>query len=215
MSSETYWLAGGEYDLSAADLPHRLSAAGIRPIWIEEIHWVAPAGVALPDLGTAAPVCLWPPESQLQRLLHFSLSDLQTGALELALLGEINSDQVNFALLGSHQAAGRHNLLPRFRLTAIPYAPDLPGLPRLHFWHEWLEKMLLDPLDLAVVTAPGLPEQDLSAVFPNSKNLQLPRELRFLGRLHQFLAHLEQNSSQFGLLVDPTQPRTATLVERI
>lgn len=215
MNSETYWFAGGEYELMAAGLPHHLAAVGIQPAWIEEIHWVAPAGVALPDLGTPAPVCWWPPESRLHRLLHFSLSDLQTGVLELVLLAEIYADQVNFALLGSPPAAGRRNLLPRFRLTAIPNAPGIPGLPRLLFWRGWLEKMLLDPLDLAWVTAPDVAEQDLSSVFPNSKNLQTSQEYRFLGRLHQFLAHLDQNSSQLGLLIDTTHPRTATLVERI
>jgi hypothetical protein len=214
--SEVYWITGGEIKLPGDNISEELVAAGIRPGWIDEVHWISTQESRLPVFTENLPAYRWNVGAiTAHRLLHLLLSDLLTNSREIILLGEICASQVCFSLLGSPQAAGRYNLLPRFRLSDQPLMIEGNWDDRLSRWSQHLEGLLIEPPSIAWISAASLSETVQTGYFPNARLISPAPDAGLLTRLHLLLARLEETRTQAGLLVEEDGMASATLIERI
>ena len=214
--SEVYWIAGGEIKLPVANLSEELAAAGIRPGWIDEAHWISMDGSQPPEIHEALPTYRWPVNTfNAHRLLHFLISDLLSSGREILILGEIGLEQASFALLGDPKAAGRHNLLPRFRLSALPSFREDNSNNRLSRWSQHLEGLLIESHQIAWICAPGLSDPIPTASFPKAQSIITAPKAGLLNPLHLLVSHLEETRSPAGLLIENDPNACATLIERI
>ncbi len=215
--SEVYWIGGGQLSPPFNELTNNLSSTGIRPGWIDEAHWISADDLYLPEFEENLPSYRWPVRSQsAHRLLHLLLADLRSGSREILLLGERNPLNASYMLLGSPQAAGRHNLLPRFRLSDLPLVSEGGWNDCLSRWHQHIEGLLIESNSIAWVSAPGMPEALLENHFPEA-HLATPNAENngLLNQLHSLLARLEESRSSAALLIERDGLALATLIERL
>ena len=215
--SEVYWIGGGQLSLPFNELTNNLSSTGIRPGWIDEAHWISADDLNLPEFEENLPSYRWPVHSQsAHRLLHFLLADLRSGSREILLLGERNLLNASYMLLGSPQAAGRHNLLPRFRLSELPLVSEGGWDDCLGRWRQHIEGLLIEADNIAWVSAPGMPETLLVEHFPEARLAASTADNNgLLNQLHSLLARLEENRSSAALLIERDNLAVATLIERL
>lgn len=121
--SEVYFLSGGEILPDAHGMTGWLEQQGIKPVWLDEIHWLSTDPI--PEIQLPLPQVNWPVEGPTaHRLLHLIMDELLLGKKEMSLLVQSGGSSFYGMILGSPTALGRRNLLPKARLTglAVPKA---------------------------------------------------------------------------------------------
>jgi len=139
--TQVLWCAGGSVSLpqDRAEFPAAslawVTAAGIQPEWIDEIHWLTGG-------SRAGPAPRWPAKLSAftwadlplldHALLHAASHAILSGERGLVLLGEEEEDQVHLLVLCSEQAAAARGLSPaaalpaRFSITEAGGPESLP-----------------------------------------------------------------------------------------
>jgi hypothetical protein len=201
--SEIYWFVGGSGDPSAV-----LQRAGVRAAWLDEVHRLDP-GEPLNLIGLNAPWFAWDARSPADhKLLLLASSQLLAASRRLILLLQGDS----CVLLGSPEAVGRYNLLPKARLLAHYESGSEPPLA------DWLAAVLTDQPDPEGEPPPAPGLIALAGDAPVASELPLPalEAAPLLAALNQLVMAL-QSGDPAGLLVSlpAAGPRLATRVERI
>jgi hypothetical protein len=247
MMSEAFWVAGAEYRFTPEDpkgafvlqkagavLYECLSRAGIKPDWVDEIHWVFGFEVMPPANQSASvqnnpgflPGFIWRPQDDLVHyLFHAIVRGILAEDLHLVCLCELDDRGVSVMCLASHTAVGRYNLNPcagmawRFALSL-----QMAG-EQLDPWLDLKPRVQKSPIDpaavacLAVVGAEGLAAENVDLAFPNAKRISREAEspAGIVSTVENLVHTLGKSRGQYGLLVSASKAGTilGTLFERI
>lgn len=140
--TQVLWCAGGSVPLpqDRADFPAAslawVSAAGIQPAWIDEIHWLtggSRSGPA-PRWPARLPAFTWADLPLLDHaLLHAASHAILSGERGMVLLGEEEEEHAHLLVLCSEEAATSRGLAPaaalpaRFSITEAAGPESLPA----------------------------------------------------------------------------------------
>lgn len=214
--SDIFWITGISVEKTKLPLAvtEVLNAAGVRPAWVEQVHWIVEPDSQPENMsnGLFPVVFHWPRQILLTDfLLHDVCRSLMIREQNLALIAEEEGELVHFTVLCSPQSVGRYNLLPHAHiagwwtlpptgLSALPQKLEKSGYDLGCV--EWLagEQGLIEQAKLSFSGA-GLVDQGLSST---------------IGRLNQLIHRLDQEKCSHGLLIANALggPFLATLVER-
>lgn len=198
---DVFWL--GELSLQPDEFTTGLRALGLKAAWIQEVHVLGDAaGVPVNALYR------WPEEpATAHRLLHFACQALQSGDLDLLLLGSGS----RAAVLAAPRAAGRWNLTPRANLSArFSYPHGTPADEFLPALALRLAAAEIDAEQAACAVASGQFEFPLAPAFPTAEWLENDADVP--GQLNRLCAALETRQVNLGLLFSPG---LATVIERV
>jgi hypothetical protein len=206
--SEVYWVWGGEITTSG-ELSGLLQAqAGIRPAWIEEMHWLSAfagqSATAVDGFSASLPLFRWEmPGMQDHYLLQSVGRAVMLEHRDLVVIVEEKQAKLSALALASPRAVGRYNLLPHARLIFLPSIQIRPG-------HEPIDSAqtaagLLEPIQLPLDQVTWLAD---SGEWDGSGAL---------GSINELVNSLDINKGSNALLVSPTSFGVAlgTLLERI
>jgi hypothetical protein len=201
--SEVYWVCGGEIS-GATELIDLLQAqAGIRPSWVEELHWLAtaPAQTQNPEAGFPAslPFFQWEmPGMQDHFLLQAAGRAVMLEQRSLTVIVEAKQGKLAALALASPRAVGRYNLLPHARLVFLP-SLQLSEPPEQSAVH------LLEPVQLSLDQVTWLADNGKRAA---GGTVQL---------INRLVKKLDKNKGSYALLASLTPQGQAlgTLIERI
>jgi hypothetical protein len=201
--SEVYWVWGGEIT-GAAELSGLLQAqAGIRPAWVEELHWLsaAPAQNGNPGEGfpDSLPVFKWEmPGMQDHFLLQATGRAVMLEQRSLVVIVEEKQGKLAVQALASPRAVGRYNLLPHARLVFLPSFPsnEVP---------EQIAAHLLEPVQSSLDQVTWLADTGKRVA---GGAVQL---------MNRLVKKLDKNKGSYALLASLTTQGQAlgTLIERI
>ncbi len=216
--SEVFWISRGEIsapgsslDLPGSSLEENLRKGGVQPAWLQMVHWVGGHLTSLPGLKNTI-VLDWEFQPGLPAyLLHDACRSILMRELNLVLMAEETPAGVDHLVLGSPQAVGAHNLLPRAGLGAW-WAVPLVALPSLTIW---LEKSGYDTEAVSFLAGDSGLVQSSAPGFTNARILE-KQPATTIGQLNALVTALLESRRELGLLISKTSGPTAlvTLVER-
>jgi hypothetical protein len=201
--SEVYWVWGGEITGAAEVSGLIQSQAGIRPAWVEELHWLAAPLNKSECLGDGFPASLpifyWDmPGMQDHFLLQATGRAVMLEQRSLAVIAVEKQGKLAIVVLASPRAVGRYNLMPHARLVFLPslQSNEKPDQIAAH---------LLEPVQLSLDQVTWLAE-------PNKRAPGGAVQL-----INRLVKKLDKNKGNYALLVSLTTRGQAlgTLVERI
>lgn len=214
--SDIFWVTGITVEktkprLAVAEV---LNAAGVRPSWVEQVHWIVdqdsqPEGVTA---GLFPVVFHWPRQVLLTDfLLHDVCRSLMIREQNLALIAEEEGGLVHFTVLCSPQSVGRYNLLPHAHIAGWWTLPPT-GLTTLP---QKLEKSGYDLGCVQWLAGEKSLGEQAKLVFPEACLVD-QGFLSTIGRLNQLIQRLDEEKCSHGLLLANSLagPVLATLVER-
>jgi hypothetical protein len=201
--SEVYWVWSGEIT-DAAELSGLMQAqAGIRPGWVDELHWLfaslAQSGNLVEDFPTNLPHFRWEmPGMQDCNLLQSAGRAVMLEQSGLVVIVEEKRGRFAALALASPRAVGRYNLLPRARLIFLP-SLQLRATP------EQAAARLLEPVQLSLDQVTWLADP------------KEPEAAGALGLVNELVNKLDASKGNYALLASLTPQGLAlgSLVERI
>lgn len=211
--SEVYFISGGEIPPDIHDLNGWLEQRGIKPAWLQEIHWLsvdtAPVNNRLPPLthwqvvGTTA-----------HRLLHLIMGEFILNKSEMALIAQSSQGGCFGMILGSPAALGRRNLLPGARLTGLSGAAGGES-PLIAAWaHTELDALEVEPPAVRMLyTLTGLAEREsmeFNNLFPKIQQKTAINQIQGIASL----AENDLSEGESGLFLEKTRG-LATWVEKL
>jgi hypothetical protein len=206
--SEVYWVWGGEITAVSGVSSLLQAQAGIRPAWVEEIHWLsAPGGQsanAVDGLSASLPLFSWQlPGMQDHYLLQSVGRTVMLEQRDLVVIVEEKQGNLAALALASPRAVGRYNLLPHARLIFLPSIQTKPTGEPAAF--EQTAARLLEPIQLPLEQVTWLADPDE------------PDASGALGSVNQLVHKLDSDKGSHALLVGLTAYNVAlgTLLERI
>lgn len=198
---DIFWL--GELSLLPDEFTAGLRALGLKAAWIQEAHLLGDTA----EVPVTATYRWSVGAAAAHRLLHFACQALQSGDLDLLLLGSSS----RAAVLAAPRAAGRWNLTPRANLSArFSYPPGTPADEFLPALALRLTAAEIDAEQAACAAAIGQFEFPLAPAFPGAEWLENDADIP--GTLNRLCAALEARQVNLGLLFSPG---LATVIEQV
>jgi hypothetical protein len=245
--NEVYWIAGAEMNTlpeqltppsngQEADvlLGKLLKASGVKPGWVDEIHWYSdPVVDNLPQeliLGEEFPCDIptfgWAAQKGLDYyLFHSIVRAILAGDNHLVCFGQKEGSNISAMLLASPTAVGRYNLIPQGCLAIrLVFPANLSQKSKvfMQILRDRLTKNEIDPEKVTYLAMPGYDrpeENDIRQLFPEVTYIANDPE-KPSGAVYQvnkLVRSLDTCKGCCGLLSGISQGRAilSTLIEKV
>lgn len=235
MSAECYWISGLELELPedvspSEETDHILESigsctwsSGCKPGWVEEIHISAP-GVLHSMLENRAPgedinaPLIFHGSADTPPLfrLNAHVWSILSGERSLIIMVDVVGRRMGAALLASHLAVGRYNLMARARAAATLTLRE----SSLELLSAQLEKRGIRGSEVGVlagVPSSRAPMEQSEPLFPQAVVMDNQRHSGVVYKLNSMLRALEHQSGKYAVLYEirPQIPALALAFEQV